>query len=71
MVGGQFGGVFEMDDSEQVCGEETQGSIHLHKCRMPPIPGHLHCCYCGAFWPLDKFEDIARQSSRELFAALF
>jgi hypothetical protein len=56
---------------EPICGEEIQGTMHLHRCRMSFVPGHLHCCYCGAFWPLSQFEKIASESAKELYECLF
>jgi hypothetical protein len=53
-----------------VCGEEIQGTMHLHRCIKPRVPDHLHLCYCGAFWPLSEFKNIADDAAKELFESL-
>jgi hypothetical protein len=55
---------------ETACGAEIRGKLHLHRCIKSNSPGHLHLCYCGAFWPLEEFERIATESARDLYEAL-
>ena len=52
------------------CGAKTRGKLHLHRCIKPKDPGHLHLCYCGAFWPLEEFAKIATEAARDIYEAL-